>query len=218
MWVVSAPRPGHPVRGSRTGVPIMALLDLLGRRWALRVIWELRSDPLTFRALQEQCAGMSSSVLNARLRELRDAGAVEVRPDGYALTAEEESCSRCTRGSMPGPSAGRGAAGPERPRPSVRSRPSRLLPLVPLAEVGVQLPHGLEQPAALEHGPRPRGWASSRGPPAGPRAPTSTSVAFTIAEPAGVGANGGDQWFIRKSDPVRPPRFGAQLAGQLRGR
>ena len=88
MWVVSAPRPGHPVRGSRTGVPIMALLDLLGRRWALRVIWELRSDPLTFRALQEQCAGMSSSVLNARLRELRDAGAVEVRPDGYALTAE----------------------------------------------------------------------------------------------------------------------------------
>lgn len=66
----------------------MALLDLLGRRWALRVIWELRSDPLTFRALQERCAGMSSSVLNARLRELRDAGAVEARPDGYALTAE----------------------------------------------------------------------------------------------------------------------------------
>jgi len=37
-----APRPGRPVRGSRTGRPIMALLDLLGRRWVLRILWELR--------------------------------------------------------------------------------------------------------------------------------------------------------------------------------
>ncbi|HEV7693887.1 MAG TPA: hypothetical protein VGO52_23840 [Hyphomonadaceae bacterium] len=34
------------VRGSRTGRPIMALLDLLGRRWTLRVIWELRGEPM----------------------------------------------------------------------------------------------------------------------------------------------------------------------------
>jgi len=40
------------VRGSRSGRPIMALLDLLGRRWTLRIIWELhrqspiRTDPL----------------------------------------------------------------------------------------------------------------------------------------------------------------------------
>ncbi|HJV56497.1 MAG TPA: transcriptional regulator, partial [Methylomirabilota bacterium] len=40
--MASTPRPGWPVRGSRTGRPIMALMDLLGRRWALRVIWELR--------------------------------------------------------------------------------------------------------------------------------------------------------------------------------
>jgi DNA-binding HxlR family transcriptional regulator len=66
----------------------MALLDLLGRRWALRVIWELRSEPLSFRALQERCAGMSSSVLNDRLRELRDAGIVTLEPGGYGLTAE----------------------------------------------------------------------------------------------------------------------------------
>ena len=32
------------VRGSRTGRPVMALLDLLGRRWSLRIIWELRED------------------------------------------------------------------------------------------------------------------------------------------------------------------------------
>jgi DNA-binding HxlR family transcriptional regulator len=74
-----------PRAGTR---PIMALLDLLGRRWALRVIWELREEPLAFRALQERCAGMSSSVLNQRLRELRGAEIVELGRDGYRLTGE----------------------------------------------------------------------------------------------------------------------------------
>jgi DNA-binding HxlR family transcriptional regulator len=85
---MTTPLPGRPVRGSTTGRPIMALLDLLGRRWALRVIWELREGPLQFRALQERCGGMSSSVLNQRLRELRDAGLVEHVDAGYRLTAE----------------------------------------------------------------------------------------------------------------------------------
>jgi DNA-binding HxlR family transcriptional regulator len=66
----------------------MALLDLLGRRWALRVIWELRSERLTFRELQERCAGMSSSVLNDRLRELREAGIVTLTPGGFELSKE----------------------------------------------------------------------------------------------------------------------------------
>jgi DNA-binding HxlR family transcriptional regulator len=66
----------------------MALLDLVGRRWALRVIWELRAEPLTFRALQERCEGVSSSVLNDRLRELREAGVVARSEVGYELTAE----------------------------------------------------------------------------------------------------------------------------------
>ena len=66
----------------------MALLDLLGRRWALRVIWELRSEPLSFRELQARCAGMSSSVLNDRLRELREADIVKLTPGGYVLTEE----------------------------------------------------------------------------------------------------------------------------------
>ena len=66
----------------------MALLDLLGRRWALRVIWELRGEPLLFRSLQERCDGMSSSVLNQRLHELRAAGIVELADGGYGLTRE----------------------------------------------------------------------------------------------------------------------------------
>ena len=65
----------------------MALLDLLGRRWALRVLWELRDGPLTFRALQDACGGIAPSVLNTRLRELRETGLVERNDgDGYALT------------------------------------------------------------------------------------------------------------------------------------
>ncbi|MBJ7520415.1 MAG: helix-turn-helix transcriptional regulator [Solirubrobacteraceae bacterium] len=83
------PTPGRPVRGSTSGEPIMALLDLLGRRWSLRVIWELRDgEPATFRALQERCGGISSSVLSQRTSELRDAGAVEATGGGYRLTDE----------------------------------------------------------------------------------------------------------------------------------
>jgi DNA-binding HxlR family transcriptional regulator len=64
----------------------MALLDLLGRRWALRVLWELRSGPVPgFRELQSRCGGISSSVLTDRLTELREAGIVE-RADGYRLS------------------------------------------------------------------------------------------------------------------------------------
>ncbi|WP_394835564.1 helix-turn-helix transcriptional regulator [Pendulispora rubella] len=81
------PRPGVPVRGSRTGRPIMALLDLLGRRWTLRVLWELREAPATFRALRERCDDVSPTVLNVRLKELRESGIIELSDDeGYRLT------------------------------------------------------------------------------------------------------------------------------------
>ena len=77
------------VRGSTTGRPIMALLDLLGRRWSLRIIWELREDrSLTSRALRTACDEASPTILQTRLTELREAGLVElVAGDGYRLTA-----------------------------------------------------------------------------------------------------------------------------------
>jgi DNA-binding HxlR family transcriptional regulator len=84
------PRPGKPVRGSQSGRPIMALLDLLGRRWALRLVWELRHRRLTFRDLLELLAG-NSGALNTRLKELRHAGIVDHRDGlGYGLTPEGE--------------------------------------------------------------------------------------------------------------------------------
>ena len=65
------PRPGAPVRGSRSGAPVMALLDLLGRRWAMGVLWTLcEGGPATFRVLQE----------------LREARLVERTTEGYAAT------------------------------------------------------------------------------------------------------------------------------------
>ncbi len=90
---MTAPKPGKRVRGSATGRPIMALLDLLGRRMTLRILWELRDGPLNFRALQE-AAATNPSVLNARLAELREARLVEHGPDGYALTPARAIAAR----------------------------------------------------------------------------------------------------------------------------
>jgi len=82
------PQPGQPVRGSTTGRPIMAALDLFGRRWTLRVLWELRAGPHGFRPLQRLCDDMSSSVLGDRLSELEQARLVARTEDGrYELTA-----------------------------------------------------------------------------------------------------------------------------------
>jgi DNA-binding HxlR family transcriptional regulator len=76
------------VRGSRTGRPIMALLDLLGRRWTLRILWELRDErKLTSRELRAACDGASPTVLQARLSELREAGFIALgEAGGYSLT------------------------------------------------------------------------------------------------------------------------------------
>lgn len=84
---MTLPKPGAPVRGSRSGRPIMALLDLLGKRWVLRIVWELRGTSLTFRELRECCDAMSPTVLNQRLRDLRDAEIVMLaETGGYVLT------------------------------------------------------------------------------------------------------------------------------------
>jgi DNA-binding HxlR family transcriptional regulator len=72
--------------------PVMELLDLLGRRWALRVIWELRGDEgLTFRELQSRCSEVSSSVLSQRVRELTETGVVGRDEGGYVLTPRGRS-------------------------------------------------------------------------------------------------------------------------------
>lgn len=82
--------PGSPVRGSKTGKPIMALFDLLGRSWALGVIWQLSRGPMTFRKIQESCEQISPTVLNRRIKELTASGLIERGEEGYMLTANGE--------------------------------------------------------------------------------------------------------------------------------
>ena len=90
-----SPRPGSLARGSKTGRPVMVLLDLLGRRWTLRVIWELSRKTLNFRDLQAACGG----ILNTRLADLRDADIVMLTEGaGYKLTSEGELLLKEFRG------------------------------------------------------------------------------------------------------------------------
>jgi DNA-binding HxlR family transcriptional regulator len=55
----------------------MAALDLLGHRWMLRALWELRQGPVGFRALIDRCEGVSAAVLRERLVEMLEVGIVE---------------------------------------------------------------------------------------------------------------------------------------------
>ncbi len=66
----------------------MALLDLLGRSWAMGIVWHLYKGPSTFRRLQEYCEAISPTTLNKRLKELRDSHLIVRTVDGYALTQQ----------------------------------------------------------------------------------------------------------------------------------
>jgi DNA-binding HxlR family transcriptional regulator len=123
MVAKEVPRPPRPRRlmpGSQTGRPIMAALDLLGRRWVLRLLWELRDSPPGARALRSRCEAMSSNVLYLCLRELETAGPVGrdgadcclLTPMGGALgaaIASEDACARQWAGTCA--STDGGAAG-----------------------------------------------------------------------------------------------------------
>ncbi len=64
----------------------MVLLDVLGKRWTLRILWELTQGPATFRELQRRCDGISPTIVNDRVRELRELGFVTREAEGYGLT------------------------------------------------------------------------------------------------------------------------------------
>lgn len=95
---MGTPAPGKRVRGSSSGRPIMALLDLLGRRMSLRILWELyqANGAMTFRVLETQ-AQTNPAVLNTRLKELREARLVEHLEGGYRLTPSGHKLLKCLR-------------------------------------------------------------------------------------------------------------------------
>lgn len=88
---MSIPLPGKQVRGSKTGKPIMALLDLIGRTWSLGLVWHLREGPATFRELQHRCEKISPTLLNTRLKELKVLNIISIAEGGYQLTVQGQS-------------------------------------------------------------------------------------------------------------------------------
>jgi DNA-binding HxlR family transcriptional regulator len=90
---MSIPKPGKPVRGSKTGAPMMALFDLLGRRWAMSIVWQLSDGPLPFNELQKRCDSISPTILSARIKDLLEAALIERTLDGYRLTPLGEKLS-----------------------------------------------------------------------------------------------------------------------------
>lgn len=79
-------KPGQRIRGSSTGRPIMVLLDVLGQRWTLRILWELREERLTFRELRARCDNVSPTILNRRLQSLRELELLDHAEAGYGYT------------------------------------------------------------------------------------------------------------------------------------
>jgi DNA-binding HxlR family transcriptional regulator len=74
--------------------PVETALDLLGRRWALRLVWELRRSTLSFSELRER-TGISPAVLSSRLRELTDAAVLERDPGRrYRLSGRGRELAR----------------------------------------------------------------------------------------------------------------------------
>ncbi len=66
---------------------IAEIIELLSKKWVMRIIWELRSQTLTFRELQEACDGLSPSVLNNRLKLLQEAQLIQKgSTKGYSMT------------------------------------------------------------------------------------------------------------------------------------
>jgi DNA-binding HxlR family transcriptional regulator len=84
----------EPNRESTTVRPLAELFDLIGRRWTLRILWELRDRTLSFNNLRRAVGGMSQSVLVTRLTELFGAGLLADVPGGYRLTPDGESLIR----------------------------------------------------------------------------------------------------------------------------
>ena len=83
------------IRNTSTSAGLALALDHFGRRWALRVIWELRGEPLSFRALRAACGDISPSVMQARLHQLRDLGLIEQIPGlGYRHTSAGQQLFR----------------------------------------------------------------------------------------------------------------------------
>ena len=69
--------------------PIMQLIDILGKKWVMRILWELNAGPCTFRELQGRCGDISPTIINTRIKDLCVAQFVlKTQDSGYALSEQ----------------------------------------------------------------------------------------------------------------------------------
>jgi len=67
--------------------PIMQLIDILGKKWVLRILWELKASPCTFRELQSRCGDLSPTIINTRIKDLCETQLIYKSPEsGYKLS------------------------------------------------------------------------------------------------------------------------------------
>lgn len=67
--------------------PIVQLIDILGKKWVLRILWELKASPCTFRELQSRCGDLSPTIINTRIKDLCEVQLVYKLPEsGYTLS------------------------------------------------------------------------------------------------------------------------------------
>jgi len=150
----------------------MRVLDRLGRRWALRVLWELRHGPLTFRALREACDDVSPSSLNQRLRELRALGVIGPGDAGYGLTRSGTALSRIVidlhrwAEQMLGKPRSRASPGPRTARPAAPAAARQAASRLTRITSAVTRP----RPPGLPESRRQRQRGAGPGAPRQPRA------------------------------------------------
>ncbi|MBL4739605.1 MAG: helix-turn-helix transcriptional regulator [Sneathiella sp.] len=69
--------------------PIVQLLDILGKKWILRILWELDKSPCTFRELQNRCGDLSPTIINSRIKDLCSAQLIfKSAEEGYMLSQQ----------------------------------------------------------------------------------------------------------------------------------
>jgi DNA-binding HxlR family transcriptional regulator len=83
--------PGLPIGDPNPAdVIITPVLELLGRRGTLLIIWALRGGRLTIPQLRRRCDGMLAGVTAQRIKELRQAGVLEPEDLGQGVALSDE--------------------------------------------------------------------------------------------------------------------------------
>ena len=66
-------------QGYGQSCPVARALDVIGERWSLLILRDLRHGPLRFQELEQRLAGVAPNTLSARLKTLEAQGVITSR-------------------------------------------------------------------------------------------------------------------------------------------